>query len=233
MQAIFNSKFYKASSRKDKIHAALENPINTELVKQLATYLDEEYQKAEYIAPDQVAKQKAKATESDEGPVNGRRTDATSAKSRPASTGHSGGRSPMGGPTEPINEPISDDMPMDIPSDLPDAEPMEEIVEESEKITMRPIMASIEITDVDPIVGLLNSTADTTGVGYAKLVGDELWLYYNDKINLNNVMESVIKLLNSAGYANLEFNRLARSDNAMVFEITKLDQPMEAAESEI
>ena len=38
-------------------------------------------------------------------------------------------------------------------------------------------------------------------------------------MNLNNVMGSVIELVSALGYANLEFNRLARSDNAIVFQI--------------
>lgn len=42
-QAIFSSKLYQASSRKNKIKAALENPINAELVKQLGEYIDDEY----------------------------------------------------------------------------------------------------------------------------------------------------------------------------------------------
>lgn len=40
---IFSSKLYQASTRKEKIKSALENPINAELVKQLDEYIGEEY----------------------------------------------------------------------------------------------------------------------------------------------------------------------------------------------
>ena len=43
MKAIFASKLYKASSRKDRIQAALNSLGNSELVQQLASSLDEEY----------------------------------------------------------------------------------------------------------------------------------------------------------------------------------------------
>lgn len=60
---------------------------------------------------------------------------------------------------------------------------------------------------------------DTCGVDRVQFKDDEVWVYYNDKINLNNVMSVVIEVLNAANYTYLEFNRLARSDNAMVFQI--------------
>ena len=49
MKAIYASKLYKTSTRKNKIHAAIQNPVNAELVSQLAKYLDEEYQSPEYL----------------------------------------------------------------------------------------------------------------------------------------------------------------------------------------
>ena len=47
----------------------------------------------------------------------------------------------------------------------------------------------------------------------------ELWIYYNDNTNLNNVMQSVIDVVNALALKLLSFSRLARSDNAMVFDI--------------
>ena len=45
---------------------------------------------------------------------------------------------------------------------------------------------------------------------------DELWIHYNDKTNLNNIMEDVIEFM-SENYEGYEFNRLARTENAIVF----------------
>ena len=41
LQRIYSSKLYVTSARKDKIHAAIQDPINMELVQQLSEYLDE------------------------------------------------------------------------------------------------------------------------------------------------------------------------------------------------
>jgi hypothetical protein len=62
----------------------------------------------------------------------------------------------------------------------------------------------------------LNNNAETKGVSRASIKDDELWVYYEDSINLNKVMANAIEILNSLDYG-LEFNRLARSDNAIVF----------------
>ena len=74
--------------------------------------------------------------------------------------------------------------------------------------------------EVKDIKGLLNSNSDTSGVSRVSVKDDkELWIHYNDNVNLNDVMVSVIELVNQSGYSYLEFNRLARSENAIVFVI--------------
>jgi hypothetical protein len=52
---------------------------------------------------------------------------------------------------------------------------------------------------------------------------DEAWVYFDDSINLNNVMGDVIDGLANP-YPWLAFNRLARSENAMVFVIDFINQ---------
>jgi hypothetical protein len=68
----------------------------------------------------------------------------------------------------------------------------------------------------DSVKTTLNNNAETKGVSRASIKDDELWVYYEDSINLNKVMANAIETLNSLDYE-LEFNRLARSDNAIVF----------------
>ena len=77
--------------------------------------------------------------------------------------------------------------------------------------------------EVEDIKGLLNPSSDTAGVSRIRCKDDEAWVYYNDDVNLNDVMVPAIELLNRPGYTYLEFNRLARSDNAIVFVILKED----------
>ena len=74
--------------------------------------------------------------------------------------------------------------------------------------------------DAAAIKGTLNVRDDTKGVSRIFVKDKELWIYYQDKINLNSVMEPVIEVLNGTGFTNLEFNRLARTENAIVFDIS-------------
>ena len=77
--------------------------------------------------------------------------------------------------------------------------------------------------EVQGIKGILNADASTFGVQRVQEKDKEVWIYYNDDINLNDVMVEVIEMMNKAGYTYLEFNRLARTDNAIVFVIIKDD----------
>ena len=70
---------------------------------------------------------------------------------------------------------------------------------------------------------MLNLDGDTQGVALVKYNESELWVYYQDDINLNNIMYNVIEKINSSGYSYLTFNRLARSDNAIVFDVGVTD----------
>jgi hypothetical protein len=109
-------------------------------------------------------------------------------------------------------------------------EPEEPTASVKKKSSAKPIVAD---TIVNPFVdlyasltgianeikGTLNVRQDTAGVNRVQIKNDELWIYYNDDINLNNVMANVIGVLNTANYSYFEFNRLARTDNAIVFTV--------------
>lgn len=89
-------------------------------------------------------------------------------------------------------------------------------------------LPSTDVTDnldleVEDIMGILNASGDTSGVIRTRCKEDELWVYYSDDVNLNDVMVPAIEMMNRPGYTYLEFNRLARSDNAIVFVILKED----------
>ena len=51
MYRILNCKLYKASPRKDRILAAMQNPKNKGLLVQLGEYLDEQYQTDALLKP--------------------------------------------------------------------------------------------------------------------------------------------------------------------------------------
>ena len=225
IDAIYNSKLYRTSKRKSAIVAAANNPVNTELITQLADALSPVYQKEEYLVDKETEKAKAKAAEAreaEESAVETEELEVDDSKSAPASKPsshiadsfrkaekHEKEAAEEGG--EALAEP---------------AEPKD--VDNSTASSGQPITATRMLTKdmkevVDQIKGLLNLQDTTTGVNRILVKDSELWIYYNDSINLNNVMANVIEALNAAGYSYLEFNRLARSDNAIVFQISFKD----------
>lgn len=224
LNAIFACKMYKASKNKEKIKSAINDPINAELVQQLSTYLDGEKIPEEYIdSLDDKKEDNTADSTSDSGNSNSPSTSA-----EPAT---------FISPSDDAND--ADDTIDDTDSDTVDEETTDSIddtpVEESTRIDGQFIQSnsnlfSSNITDigklsdiVTEVKGILNSRSDTCGVSRVLIKDNELWVHYNDKINLNNVMGTAIELLNASCYTYLEFNRLARTDNAIVFEISLSD----------
>lgn len=221
MKAIFASKLYKASPRKDKIKAALNNPVNAELVGQLAEYLDEEYRpKSELDISDMPDADNPKSTDS-ENPQS----------SRLSGGGSYGGGHPSsdGMVFEDVGEGIEDDLESDVPSeDLESTEVSDgeigiaDDMPDEDVETSTDIEVEDELFTCDDVVGirnLLENGQETLGVDRILARDDEVWLYYEDSINLNKVMSAVIEKVESSDWSNLEFNRLARSSNAIVFQI--------------
>ena len=238
LESIYASKIYKASKRKDQIRAAFDNPVNKELVGQLADALDEEYQKPDLVSkkskqmdkPDEVDEMKSEKSEKD--------TESEEKDFKPKSSPKS---SPKPHPTldkpdisDKKDEGPKDEKPSTDKSSAPepksDAPSPSSDVSESTSVEGKRIVASkvrekfVDMKEVsDEIKGMLNFKDSTCGVSRILVKDNELWIYYNDDVNLNNIMDGVIELLNAASYTYLEFNRLARSDNAMVFQINFRD----------
>lgn len=244
LQRIYSSKLYVTSTRKDRIHAAMQDPINAELVQQLSDYLDEDAQIELKQAEIQL-----KQGEPAETP-----TDTVGDSSAPAShsaPSHSSGGSftPSfsGSPIDDFGEDeladielpdeeldISDDTPADIPEE---PETVESVTQEGRPITSATIIYWNTLDDVvddcDTIKGTLNAREDTKGVTRLQVSEHELWIYYNDDSNLNDKMVEVISVLNSTGYTYLKFNRLARSNNAIVFDVSLNSQEQIKSAQEI
>lgn len=227
------SKLYKASSRKKKILAAMSDPINLELVQQLDEYIGDEYKPM--LKPAEPDVTEVEPTESESTPDIGRHSPIRSVPS-----GSGGGK---------LSERFGDDLDAEGEAMFDATNPDDDWDEDSTSGTAdeatpnsstkpkakKKIVA--ETTSVNPCAGVhasidqlagelkgtLNARSSTAGVIRVAVKDDELWLYYNDSINLNNVMPTVIDLLNAAGYNYLLFNRLARTDNAMVFTLALND----------
>ena len=221
LEKIYGSTLYKASKNKDAIKSALENPVNMELVQQLREYLDDDVRRQltqkpiEFDEPGMFSGDiEGDDFEPDEGFDDGgdSNTSSPSPSPRPASFTSKADHfedlkdfEESGDTPAPISEDSSSD------DAKPAAETDTSSVESSTMIQTK--------LDLDALQGTLNAREDTAGVSYILQKDDELWIHYNDKTNLNNVMETVITLIRDLGYDNLNFNRLARSANAIVFEI--------------
>ena len=230
LQRIYSSKLYVTSTRKDRIHAAMQDPINAELVQQLSDYLDDEakieLKKAKAEIKEEQADKKAEDTS------GGESSSSSEDSSRP--TIPSGNSAFSGSPLDDFGADEFSDMGDDAggdegdSSDIPDApadEVVESVTQEGKPITATSLIwTTIEdiVSDCDTIKGTLNAREDTNGVTRLEVKqadSNELWIYYSDDSNLNDKMIEVISVLNSTGYTYLKFNRLARSNNAIVFDI--------------
>ena len=213
LEKIYASTLFKASKNKDAIKSALEDPINMELVQQLREYLDDDVKEQltskplDFDAPGMFSDDVEDVPEVDD-----------EVKEEFHSTGSA----------RPASFTSKSDHFEDL-EDFENSEGGEDFTETSDtKIeeTPEPEETSVESStmiqkklNLEELQGTLNSREDTAGVSYILQKDDELWIHYNDKTNLNNVMEAVITLFRDLGYDNLTFNRLARSANAIVFEI--------------
>lgn len=238
LESIYASKLYRTSKRKSRIKAAVGDPLNAELITQVAKSLDEEYQTDDYLAT-----HKDKAPSADTGSSG---NDSEGATGSPSEVGFSGGpsgghhSSGGGGPVGDIGSAPGEIVEEGMPSgdegspesgegpapESDDSSDESADVSESTKVRGKKVIASADPCNfkdmgqvADQIKGLLNFKDSTSGVSRTSVKENELWIYYSDDINLNTIMAIVIDTLNGSGYTYLEFNRLARSDNAIVFEI--------------
>lgn len=222
-QTILAAKLYKASPRQGQIQATMSNPNNAGLMTQLAQYLDKKYRTAENLTGKSKEELKTEKSEKQQD-ENSTENKGFIRESGSSGGSHGGGGGHIAG--------LPDDMSLvDVPTSENDLSALEESMggdeggsessseEPAEAATeLEPIEACTNI-QVETIKSSLNNVAESAGVQRVAIKNNELWIYYDDDKNLNNIMTSVIDFLLKAGYANLEFNRLARSDNAIVFEI--------------
>lgn len=206
---ITQSFVYRSSTRQSSILAAVSDPINTELVTQLVRYLDDEYtQPVKYTS-----EVEPEPTDTFEPDVSD--TDSMNMMSDGPGPDNMSLASMFG-------DDMQESELAPEPEIEPDAEPDVEFgteVQSEPEITPEPeVQSSVSIESLDRIaaniVTELNQTISTSGARASSTKEDELWIYYNDAVNLDNLMEPVIA---SVQMHNLEFNRLARSRNAIVF----------------
>lgn len=220
---IFASKFYKTSPRKDKILAAMNDPVNLELVTQLKSYLDPE--DAKELKDNQPSVKSVEPSNDDNS------TESTSSAPSPLDEYS---RSPS-----PMTDEVIDDFAEGEPTALDDEEaeldePIIEDIEDDETVDSATSIEAEPETKVIPSSSLIisdikDSLSDNSIENVSRVAvrhGNEAWIYFEDDVNLNSVMDSVIDVLedksSSDNYSSMQFNRLARSNNAIVFEFTSV-----------
>lgn len=239
VSAIFASKLYQVSSRKDRIHSAYMNPLNAELVQQIDSYVSPKYQKLLDEEESQVGENM--------NPAGGENSESSlgsgsSSSSSGGGSSFSGGSGSFSGgdipgmitdePDESSDSDIDDtSSEVSAPESAPasDSEPDDDSVEQSTVIASSYTEKDASL-ETETMKGSLNAVEDTAGVTRIRVKDKELWIYYQDSVNLNSVMGPVIDSMNALGYAYLEFSRLARSDNAIVFDIYDSTQPIQPLE---
>lgn len=205
---ILSSFVYSGSSRKAAILAAATNPINKELVTQLVRYLDKSYLKPKEEVVDKPD------VPTDTPSKENLQPDLSSSPDGPAfsDSNYSGSLAAMFG--DDVESPEGDfESPEPESESEPELEPESEPEPEPEVESSVNTSGSLENISAS-VASMLNAVDTTSGVRSAKILGNELWIYYKDNVNLNSVMESVI---DAVATHELEFNRLARSHNAIVF----------------
>ena len=235
LDRIYSSKLYLTSSRQDKIHAAMSDPMNQELVQQIFDYLAPESKKQ----LDNIIKgkerearlaEKADNLSLDNDNYNEKLPDDNNVFS-PSYSGGGPSLPPsdfdggMGEDSDIFDTPDgeTDDLP-DLggePEPAPEA-PVEEATTIYGKVTAETDLDAVVVdvaSECNTIKGTLNAREDTAGVLRIAIDDDELWIYYKDEVNIGDIMVNVIEVLNGTNYTYLTFSRLARSNNAIVFDI--------------
>ena len=224
LQRIYSSKLYITSTRKDKIDEVINLPYNKELVQQMSEYLDDVGQVE--------LEQAVSETKSSAAPTVDTSDGAAPSGGGSSSPAPAGGASFSGDVfTDFGDDELADiEVPEDeAPAEEPAEEPAAEPTAAASDVTGTSITAASciiwttlddVVSDCETIKGTLNALDTTKGVNRLQVKDSELWIYYSDDANLNDKMVDVIEVLNSTGYTYLVFNRLARSNNAIVFDIT-------------
>jgi hypothetical protein len=244
MKSIYASKLFKTSKRKDRIKAAVMAPSNLGLVQQLAEDLDDEYKEEllEEQSKDKTSDSEDQSKENNEFDnfIVDEDVDPENDLVTMNDIGRSSGVHKSSKPSSPKSHEDHDDdsehkeeksksdnpkpdKPKTDTSDLIPESPANEKpkpTESSTHVDQKENIKASFLSELNVLKDTLNSRQDTAGVTRIAQKEKELWIYYNDDVNLNDIMVDVIECIMKLDFNMIEFNRLARSDNAIVFVIT-------------
>lgn len=218
LKYIYGCKMFRSSSRKNHIKANIANPINVELVQQIQDLTDDSEDTSEKVNPSENRSERKILKGPSSSPSGGSYSPSFSDDIEPSEDDifipdESNDESDK-------DEKTDDSINLDNSDELNDEDVSDENVESSEAIT-----AVVEDdVDINQLKSILNESSSLTyGVSRISERKNEVWIYYNDDVNLNPMLSDIIYTVESSKFKNLEFNRIARSDNAVVFEKVDID----------
>lgn len=212
LKYIYGCKMFRSSSRKNHIKANIANPINVELVQQIEDLTDDSDGTVEKVNPSENRSERKILKGPSSSPSGGSYSPSLSDSSEPSEddifipdeTDNNGN----------TDENFDDSDSLDTSDESVDEDTSDENVESSEAITA----VVEEDLDINQLKSILNESSSLTyGVSRISDRNNEIWVYYNDDVNLNPMLSDIIYTVESSKFKNLEFNRIARSDNAVVF----------------
>ena len=193
---IFNSRFHH-KSKKDKVLAAIHDPINKPLLQKIADYVEVddngEVKYVEELHVDEVLK-----TE----PID--------------VDGEISAEDELDDDIEDID---------DVEEEFDEVE--EDIEEASKVSKSQPIESTTQVSvedaisqAINEIPGMLNLESTTFGVVDIKVEGpanNEVWIYYKEDVDLSDILMNVTNKIQASGYNFLVFNKVDRDKHAIVF----------------
>lgn len=183
---ILSSHIIRSNKHRDQIKSAITDPINHELVQQLSEYIDWDDVDEEVIDELKSEDNKDDVNE-EEVPEDETSEDEINDEDKP-------------------DKPHKPDKP-DKPEEDKAEEPEEPELDSATHIPSNKIESAIKTT--------LTQLQSSKDINLISIKGNEIWVRYNDTINLNDIMYDTIKCVTDN--TDLTFNRLARFDNSIVF----------------
>lgn len=213
---------FRSSSRKNHIKANIANPINVELVQQIQDLTDDSEDTVEKVNPSENKSERKILKGPSSSPSGGSYSTSLSHGSEPSEddifipdeTDNNGNKDENFDDSDSLDT-SDESVDEDTSDESVDEDTSDENVESSEAITA---VVEDEL-DINQLKSILNESSSLTyGVSRISERNNEVWVYYNDDVNLNPMLSDIIYAVESSKFKNLEFNRIARSDNAVVFE---------------
>lgn len=222
LKYIYGCKMFRSSSRKNHIKANIANPINVELVQQIQDLTDDSEDTVEKVNPSENKSERKILKGPSSSPSGGSYSTSLSHGSEPSEddifipdeTDNNGNKDENFDDSDSLDT-SDESVDEDTSDENVDEDTSDENVESSEAITA---VVEDEL-DINQLKSILNESSSLTyGVSRISERNNEVWVYYNDDVNLNPMLSDIIYAVESSKFKNLEFNRIARSDNAVVFE---------------